>query len=127
MTNTFCSIARSALIATAMLAMAPVAQAQEGQQAGHDPAETAPRVEINLSGVDLTTPEGQEAARHRISGAAWAVCSQAPDIDGWHKQRAACLDNARQQASRQLADLQQKALAQRARLGKPVDYALKTQ
>jgi UrcA family protein len=115
MTYQPCSIVRSTLFAVAMLAGAPFASAQE--------ADTAPRVEIDLAGIDLATPEGIDAARHRINGAARAVCSTVVDPDGWHMQQQACVYTARGQANRQLADLREKVLAQRTR--KTVDYAMK--
>lgn len=119
MTGICCSITRSALLATALLVLAPAAHAQ-----GSDPdLAEAPRIEIDLTGVDLTTPAGMETARHRINGAAWAVCNQVPDPDGLHMARLACVDRARQQGKRQLAELQQVALARRSGAAKTGDHA----
>lgn len=112
----------SATLAAVLLCTAMPAAAQNTPL----PGDEAPRIEINLAGVDLTTPEGMEMARHRINGAARSVCQNLPETDGLHFQISACIQNARAGANRQLADLQEKSLAQRARAGKTVDYALKT-
>ncbi|MDE1915274.1 MAG: UrcA family protein [Sphingomonadales bacterium] len=120
MTGICCSISRSTMLAAAMLALSPAAHAQ-----GADPdIGRAPQVAIDLAGVDLTTPEGAQAARHRISGAAWVVCNQ-PDVpDPLHLARLACVNRARLQGYRQLAELQQHALARRAQPASRGDHAL---
>ena len=120
MTHKPCSILRLALFAIAMLTGGQVACAQD---LPHE-AEAAPRVAVDLGGVDLTTPEGLALARHRINGAARAVCGSVVDLDGWHLQKSACVLLARKGASRQLA--QMRDLAQARRRGKTVDYAVKT-
>lgn len=117
MIGTCCSAARYVLLA-ALLALAPAAHAQDP-----DPEE-APRIEIDLAGVDLTTPEGMQAARRRINGAAWAVCRQVSDPDGLQMERMACVDRARREGVRQLAQLQQRELARRPDAGKAGEHAL---
>lgn len=76
-----------------------------------DTADQASRIEINLSGVDLTTPEGQSAARHRISMAAWNVCQSTIDTDGTSMRRNACMLSARREGSRQLDGFVEQAMA----------------
>jgi UrcA family protein len=122
MTRKLHTLACPALLAAVILCAAAPSWAQGTPVQSDGP----PRMEINLAGVDVTTLEGMEMAHHRISNAARAVCAELPDTDGWHLQKSACIQTARADAKRQLTDLQGKILAQRARAGKMVDYALKT-
>lgn len=122
MTYGMYALARSLFFAGLMAAAAAPAAAQDLNRDADQP----PRMEINLAGVDVTTPEGEALARHRISGAARSLCAAVPDADGFKLQAAACAHAARQDAYRQLAEMRQTQLAQRIQHGKTVDYALKT-
>ena len=106
-------LARSLLLTGLMIAAAAPAAAQDITR----DADQAPRMEINLAGVDVTTPEGEALARHRISGAARSLCASVPDADGFKLQAAACAHTARQEAYRQLAEMRQTQLAQRIQRG----------
>ncbi|WP_206240592.1 UrcA family protein [Novosphingobium terrae] len=122
MTYRMSFFARCALFSGLMVAAASPVAAQDLNQ---DP-DRAPRLEINLAGVDVTTPKGEALARRRISGAARSVCAGLPDPDGFNLQATACANTARQQGYQQLSDLRQTQLARRMQTGKTVDYALKT-
>ena len=98
-----CSITRSALLILAITLGAPSTSAQE-----------APRIAVDLAGVDLATPGGLDVARHRIDSAARAVCAPVVDLNGWHMQKSACVHTARNGANRQLTQMRDLALARRA-------------
>ncbi|WP_068082860.1 UrcA family protein [Novosphingobium rosa] len=115
-------LTRSILISGLMMAAATPAMAQDLNR----DADLAPRMEINLSGVDVTTAEGEALARHKISGAVRGVCAGVPDHDSFKLQSTACMHVARAEANRQLAALRETQLARRAQTGKTVDYAMKT-
>jgi UrcA family protein len=107
MTTSLRATLRCALVFAAALAAAQSASAHTID----DSADQAPRVEINLAGVDLTTPEGQSTARHRISAAAWNVCRDTVDTDGTGMRRAACVLTARREGGRQLDGFVEQAMA----------------
>lgn len=61
---------------------------------------------VNLSGIDLSTPEGQATADRRINSAARKVCRVTTTLTGTRimsQDARACLAKARAGASQQLA------------------------
>ncbi|WP_206243923.1 UrcA family protein [Novosphingobium terrae] len=105
MNGTFGFIARASILALALSA-APSAFAAEV-----DSSDQAPRMEINLAGIDLTTNDGLTVARKRVSMAARSVCTGVVDVDGVPIQHGACVYKARAQGVQQLEAFHQQALA----------------
>jgi UrcA family protein len=106
MTSIFCAIARSTILAAAMVATAQPALAQSEDQ--------APRVEIDVQRIDLTAADQVGLARHRINAAARAVCADVVDVDGFSMRKSACILAARAEGNRQLDRLVQQSLAARS-------------
>lgn len=105
---------RATLRSAALLAAALVASQTANAHTIEDTIDQAPRVEINLAGVDLTTPEGQNAARRRIGVAAQNVCRDTVDNDGTNMRHFACVLAARREGSQQLDGFVEQAMAARA-------------
>ncbi|WP_084455307.1 UrcA family protein [Novosphingobium rosa] len=106
MSRTFRSAARAAIFVLALHVATSSSFARD-----IDPEDQAPRKEINLAGIDLTTPEGMHQAHRQVVLAAHAVCAGVVDVDGIPIQRNACVYKALSQGRLQVDAFHQQALA----------------
>jgi UrcA family protein len=89
---------------------------------GENP-EQAPRIEINVSKIDLTSTQGTRLVQRQIGKAARTLCIGVTDPNGLNIRNAACIQAARTQANRQLDGMRQSALALAAKGNQPVELA----
>lgn len=86
----------------------PPVQAKAAATIGHQPAPVAPESrtsKVSLADLDLTTPEGEQAARERLHREARRLCSQVADNEdlSYQPNFVACVDKSLAEALRQIA------------------------